>query len=251
MFLTTRSAYGPNLLARLLTASSAQQIDEYAKAAWILNGEGLIDDAAMEYLAPVIEHQRHVNGAGGRSRQRTAHSTVVHRRPAVPQQFRARSLLRRRMLAKNGIIPTCIAKLFTVSKLAVLAIIAQEVLQKHSCNMSLPEIAARAGVGCTTARYAIREAAQLGLISVRENRRNATWNWPNTIRVICHRWCRWLDNRRKQTPEKKRGNLSSGIPSTPLRNVSPTNVTNRINRFESHLKRSGDGGTLRKLADPP
>ncbi|MBX4373161.1 hypothetical protein K4G95_23230, partial [Mycobacterium tuberculosis] len=58
--------------------------------------------------------------------------------------------------------------------------------------MSLLEIAARAGVGCTTARYAIRDAAKMGLISVSENRINGFWNRPNTIRIVCGRWLRWL-----------------------------------------------------------
>ena len=45
---TIRTAYGPSLLARLLAAGTQQQVEECAKAAWILNGEGLNADEEME-----------------------------------------------------------------------------------------------------------------------------------------------------------------------------------------------------------
>ena len=58
MPVASQAAYGPNLLSRLLAARTLQQIDDCAKSAWILNGEGLVDDREMAYLALVIEHQR-------------------------------------------------------------------------------------------------------------------------------------------------------------------------------------------------
>ena len=58
MLAASPSAYGPNLLSRLLAARTLQQIDDCAKSAWILNGAGLVGDNEMEYLAPIIEHQR-------------------------------------------------------------------------------------------------------------------------------------------------------------------------------------------------
>ena len=61
MLVASPAAYGPNLLSRLLAARTLQQIDDCAKSAWILNGEGLVDDREMAYLAPVIEHQRQVH----------------------------------------------------------------------------------------------------------------------------------------------------------------------------------------------
>ena len=180
--LATRTAYGPNLLTRLLSARTQQQVDDCAKAAWVLNGEGFIADDEMEYLAPVIEHQRKSISVGIRVARAT--ECVRHRRPAIPSNKRASSWLRRRSVAKDCIIPTCLAQAFTVSKLAVLSVIARAVADRGQSNMSLPEIAARAGVGCTTARYAIRDAARMGLISVSENRINGFWNRPNTIRIV-------------------------------------------------------------------
>ncbi|MGE6743632.1 hypothetical protein ACQKGC_25475 [Allorhizobium pseudoryzae] len=224
MLATTRTDYGPNLLVRLLDASSPQKVEDYAKAAWVLNGEGLIPDGEMAYLVPMIEHQRKVMAAAAQRRDRRALTVrEPHRRATIPPAKRNSAWLRRRALAKDCIIPTCLAKYFTVSKLAVLAVIARAVMEKGSSNMSLPEIAARAGVGCTTARYAIRDASQMGLISVRENRQNATWNRPNTIQIICKRWRNWLVGyRNKVASGFPNGKVLGQAAGPPLRNLSPT-----------------------------
>lgn len=221
MFAASPTANGPNLLARLLAARTLQQVDDCAKAAWFLNGNGLIADEEMGYLAPVIEHQRRSISAG--ERKAKVAELARHCRPAIPSQKRAAAWLRRRALAKDCIIPTCLARMFTVSKLAVLAVIARAAVDRGQSNMSLPEIAARAGVGCTTARYAIRDAVQMGLISVRENRINEFWNRPNTIRIVCGRWLRWL--RTRAAYSEVRGSTrrpSLDALDTPLRNLIPT-----------------------------
>lgn len=220
MLATIRTAYGPNLLVRLLAADTQQQVDECAKAAWVLNGEGLIADEEMEYLAPVIEHRRKSIGAGVPLNR--AKAPVRHCRPALPVQKRASAWLRRRGLAKDCIIPTCLAQAFTVSKLAVLSIITRAVMERGQSTMSLPEIAGRAGVGCTTARYAIRDAARMGLISVSENRVNGFWNRPNTIRIICRRWLRWLKERAASHTQKSNRSAGCNYFGTPLRNLIPT-----------------------------
>lgn len=229
MLASSQAAYGPNLLSRLLAARTLQQIDDCAKSAWILNGEGLVDDREMAYLTPVIEHQRKAIRAQPWFQDhpighlRPTRTKPVHRRPSIPADRRAASWVRRRSLAKNCIIPTCIAGRLTISKLAVLSVIARAVMDRGKSNMSLPEIAARAGVGCTTARYAIRDALRIGLISVSENRINGTWNRPNTIRIVCGRWLRWLKEHTGFSPRKKlTGGVVADCFGTPLRNLIPT-----------------------------
>lgn len=246
MLATSRTPYGPNLLARLLAAKSAQHIEDCAKAAWVLNGEGLIDDGEMAYLVPVIEHRRQVTSSVQGPKYGSANRRLPHLRAAIPPAKRQASWLRRRSLAKDCVIPTCLAKLFTVSKLAVLAVIARAVIDDGSSNMSLPEIAARAGVGCTTARYAIREASRMGLISVRENRCNTNWNRPNTIRIIAKRWLDWLSGHRKARARNMSNNPSPNSPlATSLRNLIPTVDKNRF-KLGNAAPRPASGH-----ADPP
>lgn len=244
MLATIRTAYGPNLLARLLAADTHQQVDECAKAAWVLNGDGLIADTEMEYLAPVIEHRRKSIGTGPRAAR--AKECARHCRPAIPLQKRAACWLRRRGLAKDCVIPTCLAQAFTVSKLAVLSVIAQAVMDHGQSTMSLPEIAARAGVGCTTARYAIRDAARMGLISVSENRVNGFWSRPNTIRILFGRWLRWLKARASYgAAQKSAGRATDNCQFTPLRNLIPTIDIVRFNPHSTIVQ--GSVG----LAPPP
>lgn len=229
MLAASPTAYGPNLLARLLAARTLNQIDECAKSAWILNGEGLVGDHEMEYLAPIIEHQRkairseHPFRRQHGDRLPLAAARLDHRRPSIPEDKRAAAWRRRRALAKDCVIPTSVAVRFTISKLAVLSVIARAVMVGGKSNMSLPEIAARAGVGCTTARYAIRDALRMGLISVSENRTNGHWSRPNTIRIVCGRWLRWLKGRRGFSALKKSvGRTTVVCLRTPLRNLIPT-----------------------------
>lgn len=223
-----RTAYGPNLLSRLLAARTPHEIDDCAKAAWALNGEGLIDDQEIAYLSPVIEHQRKAIRS---SLKRIALKQpclglgrpACRRRSSIPVCRKAEAWLRRRAQAKDCILPTSIAKSFTTGKLAVLAVIARSVIERGCSTMSLSEIAARAGVGCTTARYAIREARQAGLLDVTENRRNHTWSRPNTIRIVCPRWLKWISGH-KAIRERRRCHhqpVSKGVVA-PLRNLRPT-----------------------------
>lgn len=240
MFVDTPTAYGPNLLARLLAARSPKQVDDCAKSAWVLNGEGLIADEEMEYLAPVIEHQRKAIQAESCRMQRPVPclgdvvNRPLRRRPGIPREKKQASWLRRRGLAKDCVIPTCIAGMFTVSKLAVLAVIAKAAIERGFSEMSLPEIAARAGVGCTTARYALREAARMGLIAITENRLNVRWHRPNTIRIACRRWLAWLRGHRAARARRHSGTPTVHLGDlTPLRNLSPTV---EIHRFSTQKK---------------
>lgn len=224
-----QTAYGPNLLTRLLSACSLHQIDECAKSAWILHGEGLLQDGEMDFIAPVIEHQRKFVRPRDTVANRAPHVPSrpsrfpPHRRSGIPDDKRAASWLRRRSLAKSCPIPNNIAREFTVSKLAVLTVIARAVLQFGKSNMSLPEIAARAGVGCTIARYALRQAAQMGLIVIVENRRHGKRNLPNTIRVVASAWRKWLDTLKKYQQRNLEGDKAPAHrPATPLRNLRPT-----------------------------
>lgn len=239
MFASTPTAYGPNLLTRLLAARSLLQIDDCARSAWILNGEGLIADEEMAYLAPVIEHQRKSIKAETCCRPHTVscHGLAnqhCHRRPPIPQERKEASWLRRRSLAKDCIIPTCIARMFTFSKLAVLAVIVKAVIERGFSRMSLPEIAARAGVGCTTARYALRDAARMGLITITENRLNKRWHRPNTIRIACRRWLAWLRGHRSAQARRYSATLPVPLGDfTPLRNLSPTIEIHRFSTQRS------------------
>jgi len=89
-------------------------------------------------------------------------------------------------------MPPALACKFTVSELAVLRIVGDEVRQHGHCDRCVDEIAARAGVCRRMVQNAIREAARLGLLTVQERRREGRRNLPNVIRIVSREWTTWL-----------------------------------------------------------
>jgi hypothetical protein len=112
-------------------------------------------------------------------------------------------------------MPPRLAARFTLSELAALRIISDEVTANGHCDRPLAEIAARAGVGRTTVQNALREAASLGLVTVQERRRQGQVNLPNVVRVVSREWLQWLKLRRRS--ERAKGGEGIGF-----KNVNPT-----------------------------
>ncbi len=144
-----------------------------------------------------------------------------------PYEARAEAWARRKRLAKDCPIPSHLARHFTTARLAVLHVLGLTCAAKKQSNMSLPEIAGRAGVGCTIARYAIRQAAEMGLISVQENGVRGKRNLPNTIRIVALSWKRWIKNGikwKRQAEQRKKSAEAPGANSEvdPLTNLRPT-----------------------------
>src|SRR3712207_2400549 len=102
------------------------------------------------------------------------------------------AIARRRHLAASGPMPPGLACKFTVSELAVLRIIGDEVRQRGCCARCVDEIAARAGVCRRMVQNAIREAARLGLLTIEERRREGRRNLPNVIRIVSKEWTSWI-----------------------------------------------------------
>src|SRR4051794_15863529 len=111
-------------------------------------------------------------------------------------------------------MPPALACKFTVSELAVLRIIGDEVRQHGQCDRCVDELAARAGVCRSLVKNAIRAAARLGLLTVEERRRAGRRNLPNVVRIVSREWLAWL----------ARGPKPIGV-----RNVTPTAKTDKIN----------------------
>ena len=97
-----------------------------------------------------------------------------------------------RRLAYGGPLPPALACRYTTGQLATLRIVADEVRLRGLCILPQAAIAARAGVGITTARDAVRLAAGDGLVVLTERRRRGCPNLPNVVRVISREWCAWI-----------------------------------------------------------
>lgn len=196
--------------AAIASARSLARLEALSKAVWLDFEAQRLDDAQAQSLAEAIEARR---------RQVRGLDTVANRAPAVaaatqaqgrPSCFppkrkapsspdRSASLERRRLLATSGVMPAAMAARFTVGELAALGIVRHEVLRRGDCRVTLAAIAARAGVGLTTARNALREAARQGLILIEERRRPRQPNLPNVVRIISRDWLAWIERGPKRT----------------------------------------------------
>src|ERR671927_45204 len=111
------------------------------------------------------------------------------------------AIARRRHLAASGPMPPALACKFTVSELAVLRIIGDEVRQHGQCDRTIAEIAARAGTCRAVVQNAIRTAARLGLLTVEERRREGQRNRPNIVRIVSKEWLAWIAKRPRSARE--------------------------------------------------
>src|SRR5213079_2316262 len=127
-----------------------------------------------------------------------------------------------------GPMPPALACKFTVSELAVLRIIGDEVRQHGQCDRCVDEMAARAGVCRRMNQNALREAARLGLMTIEERRREGRRNLPNVVRIVSKEWTSWL----------ARGGRSSRPEAEPL--IGVKKITPMDNPYKNQRSRSSE-----------
>jgi hypothetical protein len=157
-------------------------------------------DAEMIRIDEAVEARRREYKAQREGATPTP-ATRISYYPAKPRHQvspdRRKSWMRRREKAALSFMPARLASNFTTGEQATLQVVVEEVRKHGYCDRSIPEIAARAGVGQTTARNAIREARRLGLVAITERRRWRAPNLPNLISIISADWKAWIANNRK------------------------------------------------------
>lgn len=187
--------------ATIEAARSVAALDHVAKLVWQALGSDALAEAEADALLSLIQ--------GRRQAAREAHKPVgiPPGRPSIfpprrpqPSPRTARCLARRRQLAASGPLPPQLAAHFTLSEMAVLRIVRDEVRARGACAASIAEIAARAGVGRTTVQNAIRRAAKLCLVIVQERRRQGDTNLPNVIRIVSREWAAWNNRPQAKAP---------------------------------------------------
>jgi hypothetical protein len=174
-------------------ARTLTRLDHLSRAIW----QGLAAGAVADDDAQSLAERLHARRGVLRGEIKTVGIPVG--RPSIfpprrPQRAPQRpvAIARRRHLAASGPMPPALACKFTVSELAVLRIVGDEVRQHGQCDRCVDELAARAGVCRRMVQNAIREAARLGLLTVEERRREGRRNLPNVIRIVSKEWTSWL-----------------------------------------------------------
>jgi hypothetical protein len=207
-------------LSAAIGAAPLRALNDLSRDVWRALSGGLLTDDDAQRLAETIHERRMSLRSGPQHPSRASGSASEPRSrswsyfpPKRPQRSpdRRKSLERRRALAASGPLPPKLASRFTVGELAVLRIVADEVRAKGACVLTIPEIAARAGVGQTKVRMALREAEKLGLLTIEERRVPYRPNLPNVVRIISRDWLAWIE---KTTPKRSQGGGFTFVKAT-------------------------------------
>src|SRR5215216_7335036 len=174
-------------------ARTLTHLDHLSRSIWQALAAGAVGDDDAQSLAERLHARRSI------LRGEIKPVGLPPGRPSIfpPRRLqrapqRPVAIARRRHLAASGPMPPALACKFTVSELAVLRIIGDEVRQHGLCDRCVDEIAARAGVCRRMVQNALREAARLGLLTVQERRREGRRNLPNVVRIVSKEWTSWL-----------------------------------------------------------
>ncbi len=245
-------------IRRQAEAAPCAALPAVTAALWRAYGEGQITEAEAEALSVLIEDRRS-SGTGPRLGQSSnligtergegtaePRTLVQAARRAVGSRPRTdASMERRRRWAASGRLPPGLAAQFTLAEQAVLSLVAAETVRRKDCRLSVPNLAAVAGVAETTVRNAIREARKLGLLTVEERQITGFRNDTNIVRIISPEWTGWLRLARTRDPLSKFGSSGSatvaqGEGANP-RTARLLKFSSCQNRGKRHLRKAAEG----------
>jgi hypothetical protein len=218
--------FAEQMASAINDARTLTRLDDLSRAIWQGWGANAVTDDQAQELASLIHARKQV------MRGEVKPVGIPPGRPSIfpprrPQRAPVRSvaIARRRHLAASGPMPPSLACKFTVGELAALRIVSDEVREKGHCDRTLGEIAARAGIGRTTAQNAMRLAATMGLLTVQERRREGQKNLPNVVRVVSREWQLWI----------KRGGQRNGLQSSKGIGFKKTDPTGKESRRQREI----------------
>ena len=168
-------------IRRAVQVCQRGRLPELSAAVWKGFAAGAVSEEDAQRLAELIEARKTVATAPAEPRRR------VGSRPRS-----SGSIERRRRHSAAGWLPPTLSSHFTVSEVAALSVVAQDVLALGRCELSIGAIAAKAGTCATVVRNALRHARRLGLIAVETRRVRYNRNLPNVVTIVSAEWTDWL-----------------------------------------------------------
>jgi hypothetical protein len=113
-------------------------------------------------------------------------------RRRLTSEERTKRRQRKRVLGGSSVLPDTLRHHYTEGERAVLCIVAGEVKRHGLCDLSIDEIADRAGTGRTTCQNAFHEARRLGHVEITERPQRGAKNLPNVVKVVSREWLAWI-----------------------------------------------------------
>jgi hypothetical protein len=218
------------LVAAIAAAQTLTVFDALSRAIWSALAGGHISEHDAQAASEALEARRSdfrrdafPKPPAGAPRsgptahvKRTSGQTFFARARVQRPPDRMAALARRRQLAASGPMPPALAAQFTTGELAVLRIVTDEVRGKGRCDRTLGELAARAGVGISTTKNAVRRAGRLGLLHVEFRPRPGRKNLTNVITILSREWKAWIE-RGGQGGRAKRDSSKSPVFLSAIR----------------------------------
>lgn len=228
------SATFNSLQRSIVLAKDTLAVDDAVRLVWQSHGAGHLLDHEAQALSDFAQERRckRTAPASPPHAQRAISRFKPRRLPCSPD--RQARLERRRDLGGAGNMPSAIRRSFTEGQRAALTIIAGEVKRHGQCELSIDEIADRAGCRRTTVQNAVHEARRLGLITVIERPQRGRKSLTNVVRIVSKEWVTWL----KRGPIAHR-QTGSKLSSQPSKIVNTSKITGRIPTFYSSSPPSG------------
>ena len=182
------STLSTHFTAAVTSARSLAQLDHLARQTWKAYGEGHLSDADAQAISEAVEGRR--TALKPSTPLSATNRPSARRRPTTPDK--RKSIERRRALASSGAVPGKIACTFTLGEVAALTVIARQIQRMGKCELPIDAIAAMAGTCRTVVQGALRQARELGLVSVKERRWPGRKSETNIIVIISKEWLAWL-----------------------------------------------------------
>lgn len=217
-------------IRRAVEAAPRVKLPEVSAILWRAFAAGQVSEAEAEALSSLIETRRALPVT---PKPMPRHTGSRPRSPA--------SLERRRSWTASGRLPPTVAARFTPGEAAVLAVVAVEVCRSGDCRWPHGRLAGVAGVSVSTVRRALRQARDLGLITVEERRLGAFRSDTNIVRVVSPEWRAWL---------RLGGGGQSGTPTTSRYSKSPFVAANGSLTGAGWGERGGSARPLEGPTDP-
>jgi hypothetical protein len=201
---------------KINAATSPSELNELSVAIWKIYWPSIISDADAHYLSEAIQKRKPSRGSITARPVSALHGRVSARfaprpcRRRLTTEERAKRRERKRMLGGSSAMPDTMRHHYTEGERAVGCVVAGEVKRVGICEISIDEIADRAGVGRTTVQNWQHEARRLGHICVRHRPQRGAKSLTNVITIISTDWLTWI----KRAPSAARVQTSKNVNTT-------------------------------------
>jgi hypothetical protein len=135
---------------------------------------------------------------------------------------------RKRMLGGSSALPDTIRHLYTEGERAVLCVVAGEVKRQGICDLSIDEIADRAGVRRTTVQNTMHEGRRQRHLEIIERPRRGAKSETNIVKIISAEWRQWI---------KRAPSAAQRIGSKFSKNVSTSESMDKTNTDPTKQRR--------------